>query len=669
DTNSDYVLNILRQSKAAEIASFMNTSADPCEDFYEFACGKWDTLNKATTSKLTTGLLEHISDGFDRKLKNLLQNIDPKKVPVTDAKVKNYYTSCMKVKKIDVHFRNQLKSFIEEFGTMPALQGDTWSNASFDWVDTVAKIARNYGIVIIIGTEVNKDFANNTKNAMYISQQEFPLETRTMYLENNTANYRQAYMSGIAKLFQTYLGIQEPVAKKTAKEILDFEVELAKGLESEKEDHSLAELSELMTLSEMQRLYAPELDVKKLVNISQGVIVEKVYRYNGKYLKNLVEVLQRTDKRNVANYIFFRLLEDFFFTPGKTLAEQKDECVAQTKKHFSKILDNLIFREYNNNDTSDDINNIWSELKTVFREKLQSDPSLNWISYQTRQLAIEKLDAMTMEINYFPLDKLIKEFSDLDIDEDNFVSNNRHIMQHEALQNRDQFYKPVKPLEMGSLLSFTPANILMENIIKLPVALLQPYYLWGPSYPNAIKFGSLATLIAHELIHGFDNDGRDFDKRGNIKTWWDTNSTANFIERQGCFKEHYGNYTYNGKPLPKSNEQAENIADNGGLQLSYDAYLRWLAAQEASGKSSKHLDTERLPSLEYSNMQLFFISYAQVWCNDILPAARNFQVATDQHVPGEFRVIGPISNFEKFAKEFQCKPGSRMNPLEKCKIY
>lgn len=669
DTNSTYIKNILRQAKAAEISSFLNRTADPCANFYRFSCGNWNAINMANSEKGSTGMFERLSDGLDRKIKILLNKADHDKEPPTDKLVKKYYKSCLNLKEIDETIQQNYKSIIEEFGAMPVLHGANWSEASFDWVETVSKIAFKYDIAIIYGVDVAKDFANTTVNAVYIGEPAFALETRRVYLSNYTVLYRDDRKDGIASDLETFLGVEKSLAKETAKEIMDFEIELARGLLKNTDDLTEAEINKLMTLEEMQRLYGPDIDVERLVIGSLGVRVEKVYQYNPQYHENLVQVLRKTSKRVVANYIYYLLVEEFFFEPSETKADKEKECIEATKTEFAKILDNLVFRHYNNNAISNDIKDIWSELKTVFRKQLQTDSSLNWISNQTRSLAVEKLDAMTLQINSYDLKELIVEYSDFNMTDDDFLLNLRRIKGQYALKLRERLNKSAEPFDDGETFSYTPINILQENTIKIPVAFLQPYYLWGPSYPSAIMFGSLGSLIGHEMIHGFDNDGQDYDAEGNLKSWWDEQSMANFVERQNCFKEQYSRYIYSGKRFPKADDQAENIADNGGLRLGYAAYRRWLQTQLEDGKDVNQLETERLPSLDYTNMQLFFISYGQLWCDDVLPKARIYQVASDSHAPSPFRVIGSVSNFDEFAKEFKCQSGTRMNPIHKCTIY
>jgi len=180
-----------------------------------------------------------------------------------------------------------------------------------------------------------------------------------------------------------------------------------------------------------------------------------------------------------------------------------------------------------------------------------------------------------------------------------------------------------------------------------------------------LMFGTLGYLVGHELLHGFDDLGRDFDISGIERNWWDSNSTIAFEERKECFKDQYARYRFGGKYLPKSEFQSENIADNGGLHLTYGAYMDWLKNTNASNKT----DAEVLPNMPYTNRQLFFIGFGQFWCDDVNEHFKDKVALTDDHSPAMFRVIGTLANFDEFSKEFKCLKGSTMNPEKKCLMF
>ncbi|KAH8247405.1 hypothetical protein KR038_003741, partial [Drosophila bunnanda] len=669
--NTPYMRALLRESKVAEMQSFMNPKVDPCSDFYDFACGTYDHINSAFRMEvLTTGVFETVTKGLNRKILKMLNKEHDKHDTPEDLQVKHFYESCKGLKDLSAAYPEKLRRLIAEFGSMPVLEGSSWKESEFDWLNTVARMSNRYGINPILGAEVSKDFASNQRNRVYVGQQEFPLESRGMYEGNATQTYRERYRNTIQRYLQRSLHVSKELAKPTAQELLDFEVDLAMGLVDESEGLDLNDLTTLLTVEEMHKLYEPTLDIKRLVFVSLGErVTDQIYQFNSRYMENLVEVMKRTPLRTVANYVFFRLIYEFVETPSSTPEKQKRDCVDLTKKFFAKNLDNMFYRRYNNEKSSTEIENMWRQLKATFNESLSSSPQLNWISRPTRDLAMAKLQAMKLEVNSYADVNFTEEFAGLNLQSGDYVENVRQTLLQSAREMRELLHKPAKPLEAGSQLSYTPANILVENVIKVPVALLQPFYIWADAYPNAVMFGTLASLIGHELIHGFDDGGRKFDAQGNSHDWWDDRSSTNFLDRRQCFTKQYGKYVYDGIQLKESTLQSENIADNGGVRLAYTAYRNWYDAQSTKSGGAQALASEQLPSMSYTGKQLFFISFAQIWCNDAHPNIKALQVSTDQHMPGKFRVIGSLSNFNEFSREFNCVEGSPMNPKDKCFLY
>ncbi|XP_030370940.1 neprilysin-1-like [Scaptodrosophila lebanonensis] len=670
DQSPKFMYDLMREAKVAEMESFMNPNVDPCDNFYEFACGKWDKTNRAEApGDITTGLFEHLSKALNRKLFAFLKGKHSDLDTPEDKQVKNFYESCTRLGELKSGYKRKLMSIINEFGTMPVLEGDKWNKDNFDWLKTIGQIAHTYNIDIIIDVDVGKDFKGNETNVIYIGGQEFPLGTRPVYVDEKLKTFRDRYRDKIANTMKNYLGIRSELADQTATEHIKFEIDLARGMDDDKNGRDMADLAKLTTVADMQRRYMPIIDVEALVRLTLNKAIDgPIYEYNAPYQENVMAVMRRTPLRIVANYIFFSLIDSFIQETASTPALQDANCIDKTKQHFAKNLDNMLYRRYNtkrNNgigsDTAADIELIWDQLKSTFTKTLNST-ELDWISPETRSYAIEKLKAMKLEINSYANENFTEEMDGLNLTNDDLVENLRLIGIHAARQTRNDVGQKAKPLEAGELLSYTPANILIENVIKVPVALLQPFYLWDASYPNALKFGTLATLIGHELIHCFDDAGRKFDKSGSYHDWWDEKSAENFLIRQECFSNQYSEYVYNKARLPKSISQSENVADNGGVRLAFKAYLEWYSKQTDP-------DREKLPKFNYTSKQLFFISYAQVWCNDAVPQARALQTSTDQHVPGMYRVIGPLSNFEEFGTVFDCAVGTQMNRENKCKMY
>ncbi|XP_017847649.2 LOW QUALITY PROTEIN: neprilysin-1 [Drosophila busckii] len=661
---------VLQQSKAAEIASFMDASIDPCDDFYEFACARYGIINPTNNVK-STGFLDHVYDGFQRKVKRLLNSPPDAQNTPEDLQVKMFYNSCLRLEKVESTYQKKLRQIINEFGTMPVLEGDAWHASSFDWLETIARIAHRYGIIIIIGAVVDINDVDNKNNVVILIGQEMYLESRSIYLDNEAANYRKTYTDKIARNLQRWLGLSKDLADVTAKEILSFEVQLARGMIDENEGKTLKERTHITTVADMQRAYAPILDIERLVNVSLGEqVTDSIQEYDVQFQQNLCKVMHETPKRIVANYIYYYLISEFGLEPVQEMRKRQEQCMGVTTKYFASNLDNMVYRYYNNSKAARDIDLMWNNLKLTFEQTLKHDPLLRWMQAETRQLALEKLKAMTLKVNSYSVKELAEEFIGLEMQEEDVLENLRRIQIQIARLMRKKLHEPAKSFQAGEELTFTPANILVENSITVPVSLLQSYYLWADAYPRALMFGTLAAFIGHELMHSFDDQGRSFDLHGNIlKDWWDERSNQEFEERKQCFTKQYSQYIYNGKHLPITAAQAENIADNGGVRLAFTAYRNWLNATERSPEAHKLMAKEQLTTLNYTPLQLFFISYAQLWCNELSANLTDWVVATDQHVPGKFRVIGPLANLDEFAKEFQCARNTRMNPVTKCKLY
>ncbi|XP_005179956.1 neprilysin-4 [Musca domestica] len=653
------------QSKAKEMLKYMNMSVDPCEDFYEFTCGNWNRYHSAELeNEPATGLLETLQKSLDQKLIEILSTEESKDTAV-DKKIKDFYKSCLNLPNLEKNYAEKLKKLIAEFGEMPALVGGKWQEDQFDWLQTIGEIYHKYGIGIITSVEVAVDLADNSVNRLYFNQQDLTLEGKAVYSDNDKMNLVKRLTNIVASRLVVFLNMDVKLAIKTAKEIVQFEADLARGVDEIESVADFQDMVDLSTLEEAQEKYGSELDLKKLVELSFGSIPPLKVYISETYTRNLIEVMKKTPPRQVANFIFYKLISKFLVS----IPEDKDDlplnCLSDMKTYFSKIFDNMVYRKYKTQEIEQGIRLMWHQIKEAFRDTLESQ-HYNWISPATRKYAVEKLGAMEMDIVSYQDYDFNDLYVDLKVDNKDYVENLKSLYALGAKQNRESINEEPQPIDFGDDLSTTPSNILIENVVKVPVNLLQSNYVWSSHYPNAFNFGVLGSLLSHELIHGFDDTGRNHGKDGNALEWWDPKSSENFNKRSQCFNSQYQGFVFHNKHLPDMPAQGENIADNGGVRLAYSAYLKWL--KEVQGKHPSSI-MESMPGMKFSDKQLFFVSYGQLWCGDVNPVYRQLQESTDTHVPDKFRVIGPLSNFEEFAKEFQCPAGSGMNPYKKCEIY
>jgi predicted metalloendopeptidase len=241
-------------------------------------------------------------------------------------------------------------------------------------------------------------------------------------------------------------------------------------------------------------------------------------------------------------------------------------------------------------------------------------------------------------------------FNDVNLKSNNFLSNLYSLVKNRRFLNLREIKKEVN----RTLWKFPPTDVNARyykeiNKIVIPAGILKPpYYSWNG--PMSVNFGGIGSVMGHEMTHGFDSAGRKFDGDGNIINWWSNKSENSFLKKTKCFVEQYDKYEIDGKETLN-----ENLADNGGINVAFRAYSNW---------KIKHGEEERLPGVNFTDNQLFFIANSQIWCTKY----RSF-LPPGQHSPGPVRVRGMASNSLEFAQAFNCKPNSRMNPFPKCSIW
>ncbi|KAH8337225.1 hypothetical protein KR059_003353, partial [Drosophila kikkawai] len=623
--DTPYMRQLFRLAKAAEIKSFMKTTADPCSNFYEFACGNYKYINPARALEVvSTGSIETLQKGFKRKLQEMLSTPQHGHDTPEDVQVKRFYESCTRL--TFNTYEQQLKELISEFGSMPVLVGNFWREEDFHWLETSGRIGHRYGVSAII------EALSSDEGTVVLSPPKFILEPPADYMRERDR---------IAVILRRNLGVESRLAEQTARELLEFEETLGRMPEDGK--------SQVKAFG-VEEEHQPLLDVHRLLNVT-FVGVQTILVENLAYTRHLNEVIKNVPQRTVANYIFYYLVKNFLDFPWRTSPNLKKECVDLTRKHIPRSLDNMFYRRHKK--AASDIKDIWHQIKDAINRTLFS-PHLNWIQNSTQKTAYAKLQKMTLNLLNYEAINFTQKFEGLNLTSSNYFENLRHVKHILAVRRTSD-----KILDSY----YSPAYILFHNKINMPVAYLQRYYFWADAYPKALKFGTLGFFIGHELVHGFSSDGLGY-LDGDTYNWWDRRSHKNYMERQVCFKKQYGGY-----PDMETTDQTENIADNGGLSLALAAYKEWSERQKKVDGTRIHMENERLPSLNFTSKQLFFLSFAQKLCQDIDYASLAVPLTSELHASGYIRVIGTLSNLDEFSQEFNCSKGSSMNPKQKCTIY
>jgi endothelin-converting enzyme/putative endopeptidase len=280
---------------------------------------------------------------------------------------------------------------------------------------------------------------------------------------------------------------------------------------------------------------------------------------------------------------------------------------------------------------------------------------LDWMSGTTKKRALAKLEAVRNKIGY---PEKWRDYSGLRIERTGLLANSLRSSQHESEFELRKIGRPVDRMEWH----MTPPTVNayynpLENNMNFPAGILQPPF-FDFKIDDAVNFGGIGAVIGHELTHGFDDSGRQFDAEGNFVDWWTAEDGKEFERRSQCFIDQYAAYTaidevkLNGKLT-----LGENVADNGGLRLAFMALMETL-----EGKPAARIDG-------YTPEQRFFLGWGQVWCLNMTPELSRLRAQTDPHSPGNFRVNGVVSNMPEFRQAFACKPGQAMVRENPCRVW
>ncbi|XP_050188493.1 phosphate-regulating neutral endopeptidase PHEX isoform X2 [Myiozetetes cayanensis] len=352
-----------------------------------------------------------------------------------------------------------------------------------------------------------------------------------------------------------------------------------------------------------------------------------------------------------------------------TLLPQWDKCVDLVENALPYVVGKMFVNAHFQEDKKEMMEELTEGIRWAFIDMLEKEN--DWMDSETKRRAHEKAKAVMAKVGYPQFimnDTYINEdIKTLKFSESDYFGN---VLQTRKYAAQSDFYwlrKEVPKTEWFT--SPTTVNAFYSastNQIRFPAGELQKPFFWGTEYPRSLSYGAIGVIVGHEFTHGFDSNGRKYDKNGNLDPWWTTNSEEKFKEKTKCMIDQYNNYYWKRAGLYVKGKRtlAENIADNGGLREAFRAYRKWIT--EKRGGEEEPL----LPGLEFTHNQLFFLSYAHVRCNSFRPESAREQIYTGAHSPPQFRVIGAMSNFEEFRKAFNCPRNTTMNRgAESCRLW
>jgi putative endopeptidase len=646
-------------------SSSIDTSIDPCTDFYKFACGKFAGNHPIPADQPEVDEFYALYNVNTQSLNGILTKAaagGANRTP-NEQKIGDYYKSCMDEATIESKGLAPVQPYLDEINAVRELN---------DLAPVVGKLQR-VGVDIFFGYGEQQDFKDASKQIASVDQGGLGLPERDYYLRagEKDETLRKQYVEHIAKML-TLAGSTPEQAKKDADAIMAFETQLAKASMPVTDRRDPEKVYHLQTIAEFETTF-PADAFGEYQDAMHSPRVTELNNANPDFMKAMMEAVQATDLNTLKAYMRFHTLseaasrlpkrfddENFDFY-GRKLYGQPEQsprwkrCSNAVNGGLGEALGQVYVEQYFAGDSKAKMLQMVHDIESAMDRDLDQ---LDWMSPETKVRAKQKLHLIANKIGY--PDKW-RDYTKLEVKPEDALGNK---FRAAAFENDRQLAKIGQPVDHNEW-GMTPPTVNAYydpsmNDINFPAGILQPAF-YDPKQDDAVNYGHIGAVIGHELTHGFDDEGRKFDGKGNLSDWWTPEDAKKFDTRTDCLVNEYGSFTavddvkVNGKLT-----LGENTADNGGLLLAYMAYLERAKINKVDLNAKIH---------GFTASQRFFIGYAQNYCENSRPELVRQQVLTDPHSPDHFRVTGAIVNQPGFAEAFSCKKGTPMVPANSCRVW
>ncbi|TKS80520.1 Endothelin-converting enzyme 2 [Collichthys lucidus] len=601
---------------ASQMVEAMDRGADPCQDFYQFACGGWMRKNPLPDGRPRWSTFNSIWEQNQALLKHLLENGTFNGSSEAERKTQSYYLSCLNTQRIEELGAQPLVDLITKIGGWNVT--GPWEKENF--MEVLKVVSGPYKAQPFFSVGVSADPKNSNSNVIQVDQSGLFLPSRDYYL-NKTANEKVlvAYLDYMVELGML-LGGERTSTQLQMQQILDFETALANITVPQDQRRDEEKIYHKVTIAELQ-LLAPAVDWLDYLSSSLSPLelndTEPVVLYAKEYLQQVSDLINKTDRSSnwyqfeafplgSTGFLWFCLVLTLLVSQLLSCTPRWQTCILNTDEILGFALGALFVKASFDKHSKE----IAEEMINAIRSAFKEDAIYDMIGFPEFILDPKELDDV---------------YDGYEVSDDSFF------------QNTLNFY------------NFS-SRVMADQLRKTP------------NKDQALNFGGIGVVMGHELTHAFDDQGREYDKEGNLRPWWQNSSVEAFRQRTECMVDQYSRYLVNGEQVNGKQTLGENIADNGGLKAAYHAYRSWV---------KKSGEEKRLPAVNLTNDQLFFVGFAQVWCSVRTPESAHEGLMTDPHSPPRYRVIGTLANSPDFSRHFNCPAGTPMNPGpgKRCEVW
>jgi len=640
----------------------LDRSVEPCVDFYKFSCGGWQKKNPIPADQAGWSVYAKLGTDNEQFLWGILKDdaIAKHRTPV-QQKVGDYFAACMDVAAIDAKGIKPVSPALAEIDalkTRPELEA------------AIAKLHHQYAGSFFFGSGVGQDAVDSSTEIVEVGAGGLGLPDRDYYLkmDERSVKLRGQYVTYVGKL----LGLAgEPTDKaaEDAKTILRIETALAKATLTRVEQRDPHKTYHMMTVAELAQL-TPAFDWPVYLK-TQGVSgVAKLNVSQPEFMKAVQSELATEPVADLQAYLRFHLLTtaapylstlfvqtnfDFYSKTLRGVSAMPPRwktCTRNVDRELGEALGQEFVRRTFSPDMKVKTQVMTEQIETAMGQEIEG---LAWMSPATKKEGLRKLHAIRNKIGY---PDQWRDYTTLDVEPNDYAGD---VVRAYRFDDAREWHKLGKPVDLNEW-GMTPPTVNayfnpQMNDINFPAGVLQPP-LYDPKEDDAPNYGNTGATIGHELTHAFDDEGRQFDAKGNLRDWWTPADAKGFEDRINCDRDQYAQYVVvDDIHINSKLTSGEDVADLGGTLLAYIAWKRQIAGQ-------------KLTTVEgFTPDQRFFVGMAQWACENERPENLRVSAATDPHSPGFARINGVVSNMPQFQKAFACKAGQPMVHAPACRVW